>query len=466
MIPRLRPSAGSVSTSRKSIEPFDIQASSPAAIVSTGTKRGDDLHLTTTTKTNTTTTSTPSTSPCQVCQQNIHRYCCPRCRILYCSVACYRNHELECTEAFHQRRVSEILDLEAKTKAEAMTSILQRVHSHNGSDTSHPLSKDLSVKLFDETDDCCSDDVELSQEELRNVLEQLETTGNEHTPLGEFLEHQSPRVRAALAKALAHPTTEKNRWTPWWLPAYNERTSSDDDELSITTRTTPRPTTIDEAMLALPPFQSLVCRRRHTLPPPTLQYNLIEILYSTCYTLRLYHDLEEKDSYLTTAWQSPQEILRDTLLQACNVLATRDRLYSTMFEVLASCTQRTGNDGSQVDFTVVDLLEDVRLLCTAGYRSVIRSLGETKMIVGKKKRLEKKIEFYMSWVLAHREVLIGLAKEIADWVEEWMPGGRVTSGGVLRLPLPQPSSQIAAEASSFLVETSTKVRGLNSPSIR
>lgn len=46
---------------------------------------------------------------CQVCKNNDFKYICPRCKILYCSLNCYTNHNSKCTEEFYKSNVIEEL---------------------------------------------------------------------------------------------------------------------------------------------------------------------------------------------------------------------------------------------------------------------------------------------------------------------------------------------------------------------
>eukprot|EP01060_Flectonema_neradi_P025664 TRINITY_DN34475_c0_g1_i1.p1 TRINITY_DN34475_c0_g1~~TRINITY_DN34475_c0_g1_i1.p1 ORF type:complete len:369 (+),score=56.73 TRINITY_DN34475_c0_g1_i1:44-1150(+) len=49
---------------------------------------------------------------CPVCRENTSRYRCPTCRGLYCSVACYRNHNSVCSEGFVERNMKELYESE------------------------------------------------------------------------------------------------------------------------------------------------------------------------------------------------------------------------------------------------------------------------------------------------------------------------------------------------------------------
>lgn len=46
---------------------------------------------------------------CQICKENTFKYICPKCKVLYCSINCYKKHNSECTEGFYQSNVIEEL---------------------------------------------------------------------------------------------------------------------------------------------------------------------------------------------------------------------------------------------------------------------------------------------------------------------------------------------------------------------
>jgi hypothetical protein len=46
---------------------------------------------------------------CSTCQKNDFKYICPKCKIKYCSVECYKQHNVDCTESFYKNQVEEDL---------------------------------------------------------------------------------------------------------------------------------------------------------------------------------------------------------------------------------------------------------------------------------------------------------------------------------------------------------------------
>lgn len=46
---------------------------------------------------------------CKICSQNEHKYICPKCKVKYCSVKCFKEHNTDCTENFYKKCVEEEL---------------------------------------------------------------------------------------------------------------------------------------------------------------------------------------------------------------------------------------------------------------------------------------------------------------------------------------------------------------------
>ncbi|XP_052800047.1 zinc finger HIT domain-containing protein 3-like isoform X2 [Mya arenaria] len=46
---------------------------------------------------------------CQVCNEVEHKYRCPKCRIVYCSLDCYRTHKDCCIEKEPEKEVAQVL---------------------------------------------------------------------------------------------------------------------------------------------------------------------------------------------------------------------------------------------------------------------------------------------------------------------------------------------------------------------
>lgn len=95
---------------------------------------------------------------CVVCQKEQADYSCPKCRAVYCCLACYKTHNGgSCVAAFHQTNLQSALQGEKpqEQEIEAMHGILQR-------QLEEMQDEQQDMEEFQE------------EEELRNVLAQLE----------------------------------------------------------------------------------------------------------------------------------------------------------------------------------------------------------------------------------------------------------------------------------------------------
>ncbi|KAL4223979.1 Zinc finger HIT domain-containing protein 3 [Mactra antiquata] len=92
---------------------------------------------------------------CEICKENEHKYRCPQCRIVYCSLGCYKTHKDDCVSIKPEQ-----------PKTEPNTDVL------------------LTEKILPEyelNDEETEDKVNIEQlEELRNCEELKEMLGNPH----------------------------------------------------------------------------------------------------------------------------------------------------------------------------------------------------------------------------------------------------------------------------------------------
>lgn len=61
----------------------------------------------------------PPTEECQICKEKNSKYTCPKCKIKYCGVECYKKHNVNCTEDFYKRNVEQVLKNEKVDEAES-----------------------------------------------------------------------------------------------------------------------------------------------------------------------------------------------------------------------------------------------------------------------------------------------------------------------------------------------------------
>ncbi|CAH1973914.1 unnamed protein product [Acanthoscelides obtectus] len=111
---------------------------------------------------------------CKICDNALGKYSCPKCNILYCSLACYQSSaHLECSETFYKDNVMSEHNLnknDEETKAK-MLEILQRTHENNRISLSDDTESIESIEcpaysVFDfingtDDEECDSDDEEV-----------------------------------------------------------------------------------------------------------------------------------------------------------------------------------------------------------------------------------------------------------------------------------------------------------------
>lgn len=333
---------------------------------------------------------------CGVCRHHESRYTCPRCAIPYCSVACYKEHDVNgvsCTEAFYQERVSTVLQLDAKERSGSMKKILQRYN--------HVLS---------EEEGCNQEDA--SAGELWRLAEALEKGSIVDEDTDKLL---SPEMRLAFERAVKSGELSNiiEPWHPWWIPEF---VSEQSFEQSISGKARP---TLDERLLKVPHFSSL----RPDGPLPLLAYNAVDLLYSVALTLRLYNGVENAVALCQEA--------ATTLFRASAVLR-EDARHTTLAEALMACTSgfMHGEEGGNTHWTV--LARDVVYLCSARHMShalldatdiasaaskAMKEKGEVENAF-QIHRMKKKLKFYLSW--SREATLPGdLEVEIRTWIDEW-----------------------------------------------
>ncbi|KAI5017508.1 hypothetical protein ZWY2020_042396 [Hordeum vulgare] len=213
---------------------------------------------------------------CRVCQKQFAQYTCPRCNSRYCSLTCYKGHSVQCTESFMRENVTEELkqiqpEDESKRK---MLDILRRFH------------------LEEEMESDGEDESMLSEELIQKAI-----SGDE-IKLEDLSDDEIKRFRQALASGELSKMIEP--WTPWWKnPSAKSISLSHDGsqlirQISTDDTTLSDPVTASESFInEIPegpesPLPSLKQLTRAE-PSPLLTVHLVDILYSYCFTLRLYN---------------------------------------------------------------------------------------------------------------------------------------------------------------------------------
>lgn len=254
---------------------------------------------------------------CRVCQKQFSQYTCPRCNTRYCSLPCYKSHSLRCTESFMRENVMEELqhlqpDDGSKQK---MLDILKRFHSEDEAD------------IMDE------DDSPLSEETIQKVL-----SGNQIS-----FEDLSAEEKKHFQRAVASGELSKliKPWEPWWSKPSAKYISLGQDGTQLVQPLVKEDTAVSsEDGIESDPLHDVplgpdsplpsVSKLSAAGPSPLLAVHLVDIMYSYCFTLRLYNG----------DWQSDPIGSATVLLSVSSVLGQGGQP-ETVLEALSHCMEQT-----------------------------------------------------------------------------------------------------------------------------
>ncbi|KAL0913101.1 hypothetical protein M5K25_016533 [Dendrobium thyrsiflorum] len=334
---------------------------------------------------------------CRVCQKQFSRYTCPRCNTRYCSLECYKRHSLRCTESFMRENVMEELHQIQSNDAtkRKMLEILRRVHSEDDMDSD---GEDGSM---------------LSEETTQKILSGVQL-GLEDLSPGEIKKFQRAVANGELSK-LIEP------WDPWWRkssaasislgPSGNQLVKPLDVEENSECSFSASDSSSTEVPAGpenpLPPLHQL----SRTEPSPLLSVHSIDVIYSYCFTLRIYNG----------DWRFDPLGAAMVLLTLSSVLGSDSRP-ETVSEALAACIEQTCSPafrhagGFKFGLILIDdaihllslganaivcLLCDLRRLILAG-EEMLKSekMEKAKRAEGRRKLkgVDRKIFFLMCWV--------------------------------------------------------------------
>ncbi|KAK1408199.1 hypothetical protein QVD17_39834 [Tagetes erecta] len=336
----------------------------------------------------------PSRIICRVCQKQFSQYTCPRCNTRYCSLPCYKSHSLRCTESFMRDNVmGEMQHLEpGDDTKQKMLDILKRFHSEEEAES---------------MDDDGSADSALSEETIQKIMSGLEISFDDLST--EEKKHFQRAIASGELSKLIQP------WEPWWLkPSAKTLSLSREGTQRVQPITNHEPDSSDHIHefppgpeTALPPVNKL----SSTEPSPLLAIHLVDILYSYCFTLRLFNG----------DWESDPVDSAMVVLSISLVLGQTGQP-ETVSEVVSYCLEQACSSafrhlgGSQFGLGILD---DVASLLSLGgdalicvlcdlHRMLKASLREVKKekacdvkrreVQGKLKSGERKVYFLMCWV--------------------------------------------------------------------
>ncbi|XP_039447754.1 zinc finger HIT domain-containing protein 2 [Culex pipiens pallens] len=115
---------------------------------------------------------------CKICQTAPSKYCCPRCNVLYCSLACYKSSQhLQCSESFYKENVIQEMTMvrdeqQAQQSSHKMLEILSNLEQNDLSideGTEAGYEEDEDEDRFEEIDSDDAEDVPDLSERLGKV---------------------------------------------------------------------------------------------------------------------------------------------------------------------------------------------------------------------------------------------------------------------------------------------------------
>ncbi|KAK4423108.1 hypothetical protein Salat_1893400 [Sesamum alatum] len=337
---------------------------------------------------------------CRVCEKQFSQYTCPRCNTRYCSLHCYKSHSLRCTESFMRENVMEELqqlqpDEESKSK---MLDILKRFHEEEETDS---LDEEESVSS-------------LSEETIQKILSGCQIS------FDDLSVEEKKRFQRAVATGELSKLIKP--WDPWWLKpsAKNISLSSDGTQLVQPIMNEGLGASAENDVesdqwhdIPSGPETPLlpVSKLTASAPSPLLTVHLVDIIYSYCFTLRLYNGDPKSD---------PLESVI-VVLSVSSVLGQGGQP-ETILEALLHCLEQTCSPtykhmgGLQFGLRLIDdtihllhlgnaalvcLLCDMQKLIQAAEKELkSEKLHKSKRaeLKSKLRFAERKVYFIMCWV--------------------------------------------------------------------
>ncbi|KAI9479435.1 hypothetical protein BX667DRAFT_536480 [Coemansia mojavensis] len=211
--------------------------------------------------------------PCEICTKPRAKYSCPKCKIAYCSLSCYRDKKHEgCTESFYKNQVEEAVKaqkIDEETKKE-MQRIVQQYQNQIDQD---------SLKVHDENSDMDmnENDADASlAERLAGVDLDAEIDDDKMVKIWEALTEKEREEFTSLVNrqqidAILTP------WKPWWYESEKPEISEITNDVSEQTKKSAIP-----PVLAIgAPVQTLT-QKVH----PSVIFQLAQISLAYVYMMR------------------------------------------------------------------------------------------------------------------------------------------------------------------------------------
>lgn len=146
---------------------------------------------------------------CENCNKNLYKYICPKCKIKYCSVECYKSHNVECTEDFYKRNVIEEMKATKEEEKDStkfrskLKEMYERIDLNNDKNSQQDLNSVENVLSKER------------EKQLKSILKKLENG------TFDFSSDLNPSDWKEFQKFMdGYLTTKKNEfllWEPFWL---------------------------------------------------------------------------------------------------------------------------------------------------------------------------------------------------------------------------------------------------------
>ena len=409
-------------------------------------------------------TKPSTTGLCPTCKINQARYTCPKCQSPYCSVACYKIHDIpsnssgggrsegggggRCTEEFYKEKVKQVSALQVKDEANIsqMRDILTRSHYDDDEDVyADGADSEKNINLTDE------ELMELARCGLS--LNDGEDQANDHiqsfVPEDKLLNSLPLHVKLKFEQAvqrgeLSHLIQE---WHPFWLPKYSSDKKSEeepwcDEPLSSSP-------SIDDRILAIPKLPNPKSQFR-----VALHHNICEVIYTTAWALRVFKSGTLPKLQVDGQAQKEDSDLSVSMtffLYTHSRVLSGDARFESIVEVLMECTQRTSKElirrtgmkdpigESSFDWKV--LINDMIHICKFRRLALKVLLMTGEIIVNARKELKrrpsrnkienklrrkqlmlasKKVEYFASWCHTHWDACCDdIVNDLESWLRDW-----------------------------------------------
>ncbi|KAK3761332.1 hypothetical protein RRG08_060902 [Elysia crispata] len=266
-------------------------------------------------------------SVCKLCLKSSAKYTCPRCNMVYCSLACYQSEKHSgCSEAFYKDCVVNELS--------QMTSC-----SDDKQKVLDMLAKDLEEKEDDESGAGSDDD-------LAERVEGLDLDED----IGVVWGRLKPKEKEEFARMLQDGRLAHliELWTPWWRCAENQKLVLENE--AVNRKQNGRK--IPEILPNIPDINNLLKNNR---PSSECKFDLLNVLFSYAFVTRLHNGCHQ---------ECPMDSTQD-VLESCYVLRDQNRCGSIGEAVQKglddACSRGKKSEGSSHGFNLT-VLEDVRQL--------------------------------------------------------------------------------------------------------